>query len=133
MSLFSVHEAASQLDIEQVRDIRRSVLCGELNWPREAVEDPVDAKGILFLASAGHKPVASLRLVRREGKFQVECLAVLERFRRQGIGRALLEAAEAKAKACCQAHVIGPNRAFFEACGYAATSIPELLEKCPES
>lgn len=127
----TITEAVSALDIEQVRDIRRSVLCGELNWPTDSVEDPADSGAVLFLASVGPKPVGSLRLILRQGKHHIECLAVLERFRRQGIGRALMQAAEAKAGATTYAAALGPNQAFFTACAYLQKNDSNLLEKCP--
>ena len=123
-----IAEAASLLDIEQVKDIRRSVLCGELNWPRETVEDPADSGAILFLASLGPKPVACARLIVREGETHIECVAVLARFRRMGIGRALMAALEAKAGASTHVLVAGPNQAFFEACAYLEISGSHLLK-----
>jgi ribosomal protein S18 acetylase RimI-like enzyme len=123
-----IAEAASALDIEQVRDIRRSVLCGELNWPRETVEDPADSGAILFLASLGPKPLASARLIKREGQWHIESLAVLQRFRRQGIGRALLAAMEARAASSTHIFQLGPNQAFFSSCGYLEISGPHLVK-----
>lgn len=124
MSSVSVAPAQSPLDIEQVRDLRRSVLCGELNWPREFVDDPADSGASLFLASLGAKPVGSARLSIHDGAGQAELLAVLPRFRRQGIGRLLLEALEAEARkrslSCLRSLAVGDSRAFFEACGYQA-------------
>jgi GNAT superfamily N-acetyltransferase len=125
--------ASSNLDLEQARDLRRSVLCGELNWPREVVDDPADAQGSVFLAMLGPKPVGSARLIQREGKFHVECLAVLERFRRQGIGRALLSSMEQRAQSCVVVLAQGAHVEFFEHCGYSFMSDAESLvrlEKC---
>lgn len=110
--------AQTALDIEQVRDIRRSVLCGELNWPRELVQDPSDNQGLLILASLGAKPVGSARLIQRDGKYQIEVFAVLDRFRRQGIGRAMLSALELRAQESVVIMHPGPDTSFFERCGY---------------
>jgi ribosomal protein S18 acetylase RimI-like enzyme len=133
MTSLQVALASSTLDLEQARDLRRSVLCGELNWPREVVEDPADLESMVLLACLGPKPVGSARLIRRDGQYHIECLAVLERFRRQGIGRALLSFAEAKAQSCVVALVTGTDIAFFERCGYSFVSESESLvrlEKC---
>jgi GNAT superfamily N-acetyltransferase len=119
-----VSVATSSLDIEQVRDLRRSVLCGEMNWSREWVEDPSDAKAVLALASVGQKPVASARLAERDGKFYVEVLAVLERFRRQGIGRRLMSTLEqwTQERKGSGLSVLAPSSIapFFEHLGYQA-------------
>jgi GNAT superfamily N-acetyltransferase len=114
--------AKSPFDIEQVRDIRRSVLCGELNWPREVVEDPadLDPSASLFLASLGPKPLASARLIRREGAWHAEALAVLPHFRGQGAGRALLSALEDAANGRLWAAPTDAAAPFFEHCGYTA-------------
>lgn len=133
MTTLAVTVAQSALDIEQVRDIRRSVLCGELNWPRELVQDPSDTQALLVLASLGAKPVGSARLIKRDSKFQIEVVAVLERFRRQGIGRAMLVALESRAKGELLVMHPGPDTAFFERCGYVrhkgVTALIQL-EKC---
>ena len=118
MTTFSVSIAESSLDIEQARDIRRSALCGELNWPREIVSDPADLDATLAIAMLGAKPVASARLIRRDGVDHIELLAVLERFRKMGIGRSLLEVLEKKSGQAVHVLAPGPESAFFEHCGY---------------
>jgi GNAT superfamily N-acetyltransferase len=86
------------LELEQIQDLRRSVLCGELNWPRDVVREPQDATASHFLASLGSKPVGSARLSEIGGRFFLELLLVLSSFRRQGIGRELVAAAAAEAQ-----------------------------------
>jgi ribosomal protein S18 acetylase RimI-like enzyme len=118
--------ASTNLDKEQVRDLRRSVLCGELNWPRESVEDPSDDRSVLLLASLGPKPVGCVRLQQEGHTFHIEVLAVLERFRKQGIGRRLVLELEKKAQemGATAMAVLAPLSIapFFEHLGYQ--SIP---------
>jgi GNAT superfamily N-acetyltransferase len=110
----------SGLELEQARDIRRSVLCGECNWPREIVDGAQDEGAVLFLASLGPKPLGTLRLRVEGSEGILELLAVLDRFRGQGIGRELLEAAEAEAlsRGLRQLSVAAPNSALFSKLGF---------------
>ena len=120
MTGLKISEVTSPLDVEQARDIRRSVLCGELNWPREVADDPADLEARLFLASLGPKPLGSARLIQRKGAWHIEALAVLRPFRGLGVGKALLKALEqAAAGPLCSAPQAGLEP-FFEHCGYAA-------------
>jgi GNAT superfamily N-acetyltransferase len=111
------------LDREQAQDLRRSVLCGELHYSRELVDDGQDAaSGVwLALALAGPKPVGTLRL-QRQGAWMLEHLAVLPRWRRQGVGRALVQAALISAAQAQAREVLacGPLSAgaFFGALGF---------------
>jgi GNAT superfamily N-acetyltransferase len=119
----AVVAVTTALDLAQARDLRRSVLCGELNWPRELVEDPVDEASFLVLASLGPKPLGSARLARRGADFHIEVLAVLDRFRRQGLGRALVAALEQEARSAQARTILAltpPAQApFFAHLGYA--------------
>lgn len=116
---------AMALEREQAQDLRRSVLCGELHYSRDLVQDGFDALpgAWLGLALAGPKPVGTLRL-RQEGSWMLEHLAVLPAWRRRGVGRGLVNAALGQARAAGAAEVLacGPEAAgpFFSALGFSA-------------
>ncbi|MES2201809.1 MAG: GNAT family N-acetyltransferase [candidate division FCPU426 bacterium] len=130
---FNIHFATSDLDIEQVRDLRRSVLCGEFHWPRELVEDPVDRSSILALATLGPKPVGCARLCQRGSTWHIEVLAVLERQRGQGLGKAILATLEGRARnaGASSLRVLCPPdlSPYFERQGYQGTEEASVLEK----
>jgi GNAT superfamily N-acetyltransferase len=126
--------ASSALEKAQIQDLRRSVLCGELHWPREIVEDDADGAAQLALATLGAKPVATGRLIEREGCFYLELVAVLQRFRALGIGRSLVEAIEARARqaGATRLRVLAPDSArdYFGKLGYLPLgSAASALEK----
>jgi GNAT superfamily N-acetyltransferase len=127
-----VRAFAGPLDREQAQDLRRSVLCGELHYSRELVDDGQDqAPGVwLGLALDGPKPVGTLRL-QRQGAWMLEHLAVLPRWRRQGVGRALVQAAIAAATQAQASEIIacGPETAaaFFRAVGFDVRQQEGLL------
>lgn len=98
MKGLQVSAVRGALELEQIQDLRRTVLCGELDWPREVVREAQDALAIHFLASLGPKPLGSARLSENGGRFFLELLLVLSNFRRQGIGRELVDAAAAEAQ-----------------------------------
>lgn len=119
---FLLRPALSALEREQACDIRRSVLCGELHLGREAARDDADADAVMVLAWAGEKPVGTGRLMERGGLVLVEHLCVLPNYRRQGLGRLMVEHLEElcrKSGAGAMAAVAPLSaRAFFRATGF---------------
>lgn len=120
-----VLSAQSRLEREQAGDLRRSVLCGELHLARAVVDDGLDqGPGVwLGLVCSGDKPVATLRLRLSLGQAQLEHLAVLGLFRRQGLGRLLVAEALKRVQAAGLTHclAVGPSvaDAFFTQQGFA--------------
>jgi N-acetylglutamate synthase-like GNAT family acetyltransferase len=112
----------STLEREQAQDLRRSVLCGELNWDRELVADGFDAGATVALALEGEKPVATGRLIERTGRWWLDLVAVLPKQRRLGFGRELVDflAVSAGAKGVQDLWVLTPagSAPFFQACGF---------------
>lgn len=112
----------STLEREQAQDLRRSVLCGELNWDRELVADGFDEGAAVALALEGQKPVATGRLVQRTGRWWLDLVAVLPKQRRLGFGRELVDflAASAGEKGVQDLWVLAPQGSapFFQACGF---------------
>lgn len=120
-----VRAARGALELEQARDLRRSVLCGELHLSRDLVDDGLDPGDWLGLAWAGPKPVGTLRLRLQGSEAMVEHLAVLPGWRRQGVARALMAAAMQQTRIlqvqtlwACGPEAAGP---FFEAQGFNPT------------
>jgi GNAT superfamily N-acetyltransferase len=113
---------ASSLEREQVQDLRRTVLCGELHWQREAVDDGWDADADLALVMDGAKPLATARLIHRLDEWWVDLVAVLPARRGQGLGREVVAflAAVAKQKGASGLRVLAPKETapFFQACGF---------------
>ncbi len=125
MSEPRLQRAVSAFDLEQARDLRRSVLCGELDWPREAVLDPQDDSAAeVWLAWLQDKPVATARLALRDSQASLEALAVLPLYRRQGLGRQLILhlAALAKTQGQTQLLALSPESpaAFFQSMKFEA-------------
>ncbi|HTB21172.1 MAG TPA: GNAT family N-acetyltransferase [bacterium] len=114
--------AASKLERELAQDLRRSVLCGELNWGREAVDDGWDQGADVALVSDREKPVATGRLLQRSQRWWLDLVAVLPRHRRQGLGRELAAflAGLAREKGADSLWVLAPPPSvpFFQACGF---------------
>jgi GNAT superfamily N-acetyltransferase len=115
---------ASPLERELACDLRRTVLCGELNWERDAVSDALDGDEAtdIALAFAGEKPVATARLTRGPGGSFLELLAVLPAHRGRGLGSALVEflAARARGLGAEELGVLAPRQLgpFFQARGF---------------
>jgi N-acetylglutamate synthase-like GNAT family acetyltransferase len=129
----SVNLATQSLEIEQVRDLRRSILCGELHWPREVVEEAADQGAFLALALLGAKPVGCARLHSDGGNWQLEALAVLQRFRKQGIGAALIRKLEATAlqEGAQSLQVLAPQglEPYFLKLGFTQKAGPKLEKR----
>lgn len=90
---FEIRSIHGGLELEQAFDLRRTVFCGELHYARDLVEDGQDPGAWLGLALDGERPVGTLRLRQVNELWMLELLAVLPSKRRQGLGRALVEAA----------------------------------------
>jgi GNAT superfamily N-acetyltransferase len=126
----------SVLERELAQDLRRSVLCGELNWGRELVDDGWDGDADVALVLDGErgKPVATGRLIRRAEQWWVDLVAVLPKHRRRGLGRELVDflAALGRQKGVSQILVLasGESVPFFQACGFVegpGDSVARLL------
>jgi GNAT superfamily N-acetyltransferase len=115
---------ASTLEREQAQDLRRSVLCGELNWGRELVDDGWDQEAdvALVVDGAGGKPVATGRLIHRAERWWVDLVAVLPQHRRRGLGRGvvdfLADLGRKKGASHLLALVSEDAVPFFQACGF---------------
>lgn len=121
----AVREAVSQGDRDACRDLRRRVFIDEQGVPESDEWDGLDEGALHLLAAEGGRPVGTAR-VRWPGPgvAKVERVAVAADRRRAGIGRALMVAAEdrARARGAVEAVLGAQVRAlpFYVGLGYAA-------------
>ena len=78
--------------------IRMRVFVSEQRVPRDIELDDDDQHAIHFLATSSGRAVGTARLVMRGKKAKVGRMAVLKKYRREGIGAALLKRVIAAAK-----------------------------------
>ena len=78
--------------------IRMRVFVSEQGVPRDIELDDDDQHAIHFLATSSGRAVGTARLVMRGKKAKVGRMAVLKKYRRKGIGTALLKRVIAAAK-----------------------------------
>ncbi len=78
--------------------IRRVVFVQGQNVPEALEIDGLDGECIHLLASWRGEPAGAARLRRAEGLAKAERVAVLDEYREAGIGRALMQALEARAR-----------------------------------
>lgn len=103
--------------------LRRAVFVDEQGVAPEIDADGLDEQATQFLAWVNGVPIgtARLRVVAGEGK--AERVAVLEDFRRHGVGQALMNVVEARARASGLAGVVVHAQEsavpFYERLGYA--------------
>jgi predicted GNAT family N-acyltransferase len=119
----TIQEASYVTHEPAIRKIRFAVFVDEQHVPPEIEMDARDPHCIHLLAHAGETVVATARIdIEKNGK--VGRLAVLAGYRRQGIGRALMERCHDIAKqhglpgVWCNAQVYAVP--FYESLGYRA-------------
>jgi predicted GNAT family N-acyltransferase len=104
--------------------IRMRVFVREQRVPAEIELDDDDARAIHFLASVAGKAIGTARIVMHDSRAKIGRMAVLIKYRGQGVGKRLLLRAVAKAKQLgarttylnAQVPVIG----FYEQFGFRA-------------
>jgi predicted GNAT family N-acyltransferase len=99
--------------------IRMRVFVSEQGVPRDIELDDDDQHAIHFLATTGGRPVGTARLVMHGNKAKIGRMAVLKKYRRKGIGSALLKRGIAAAKSR------GARKIFL----YAQVPVIEFYEK----
>jgi|TARA_B110000196_G_C21068390_1_gene626148 predicted GNAT family N-acyltransferase len=93
---FDIREAGWETDGDVLQDIRRRVFIIEQHVPKDEEWDGQDEKGWHFIATEKDDvPIGTARLL---PSGQIGRMAVLEEYRRHGVGRALLEQAIEKAR-----------------------------------
>jgi predicted GNAT family N-acyltransferase len=102
--------------------IRMRVFVREQGVPRDIELDDADQQAIHFLATTGGRPVGTARLVMQGKKAKIGRMAVLKRYRRKGIGAALLKrvitAAKRRGAKKIFLHAQVPVIRFYEKMGF---------------
>ena len=118
-----VHPAGPE-DIEACFEIRRVVFVVEQGVSREEEFDGADATCAHFVARVDGQPAGTARLVTTESRAKAQRVAVLERYRRLGLGRELMTALEREARqrglGSVVLHAQTAAIPFYEAIGYTA-------------
>lgn len=111
--------------------LRRAVFVDEQGVDPAIDVDGLDESCAQILAWVNGVPVGTARLREVDGKAKGERVAVLDDFRGQGIGRALMEVVEGQARAqglrCVLVHAQRAAVPFYEHIGYVASG-PEFDE-----
>ncbi len=114
-------------------DIRISVFCDEQGFVDEI--DDIDKVATHFVAFCEEMAVATCRVFKKDNNYFLGRFAVVSAYRKKGIGRALLTAAEnfVKSKGFDTLSLHSQLRAkeFYEKCGYEAFGEIELEENYP--
>lgn len=104
--------------------IRRKVFCEEQKVPEDLEMDEYDAEALHFLVFRGAKPVATARLLEKEGAAKIGRVAVLKECRGEGLGVAVMNAAMAAARRLGLAPLVldaqVPVIPFYEGLGFVA-------------
>jgi predicted GNAT family N-acyltransferase len=93
-----VREVWRQGDLAEIYAIRDEVFVDEQQLTDNSRNDPDDRKGIHYLAYVADEPVGAGRLTLTGREAQVAWLAVRPRYRRSGVGWALMESMIARAE-----------------------------------
>lgn len=125
MSPFSIHVAQTDTGRQACFAIRQAVFVEEQNVPLELEMDEYDASATHFLLRAGDGiPLATARLLDKNGAAKIGRVAVLRFARGQGLGLALMRAVldEARRRGFREAVLDSQTYAipFYERLGFRA-------------
>jgi predicted GNAT family N-acyltransferase len=119
-------------EVEAAMDLRVRVFCDEQGVDREAELDGLDDEATQIVALDESGVIATCRLRFIEGVCRLERMAVERRYRGEGAGSKLLEAAEQEAPRQGASSVLlhAQRRAegFYAAAGYVAEGEPFIEE-----
>jgi ElaA protein len=97
-AIFQVKQISSDEAKARAFAIRLRVFVREQRVPAEIELDDDDARAIHFIATADGKAVGTARVALHGGRAKIGRMAVLKKYRGQGIGKRLLLRSVAKAK-----------------------------------
>jgi predicted GNAT family N-acyltransferase len=125
---YEVRRTRDQRELAAALRLRHDVFCVEQGVPEREELDGRDHEGIHLVAVEGGEVVATCRLVMVGRTGQFSRLAVARSARRRGIATALLEAADAEARAAggrrLVLHAQTYARALYEQSGYLPRGRP---------
>lgn len=127
MSDYEVRRLDWDEAFDDAYDVRRDVFIDEQDVPEEMELDGDDEDAIHFVAYDDGHPVgtARLRLV-DEDTGKAERVSVRKEYRKEGLGRLLMEALEdeARQRGCSEIHLHGQTQVedFYAALGYRTVS-----------
>lgn len=105
-------------------EIRKAVFVDEQNVPLELEMDEYDSGATHFLLSEGNTPLATARLLSKNGLAKIGRVAVLKQARGRGLGLAVMEAVLAEARRQGYAEAVLDSQVyaipFYARLGFAA-------------
>ena len=114
-------------------EIRVKVFMDEQGFKDEI--DLTDSFATHFLVFDDEKAVATCRIFEKDGRYILGRFAVIKEYRKQGVGRLLLNAVEQKVKENGHNQLILHSqiraKQFYEKCGYVSFGDIELEENYP--
>lgn len=123
--------AQTQRDFFEVVHLRIEVFVLEQQVDITIEQDDRDLDALHYLARIDNQPVGCLRILLENDQAIIGRVAVLHSWRHQGIGAALMQAAEqdpqVKQRHRIHLHAQLTARPFYEKCGYVAAS--EIFEE----
>ena len=119
-------------EVERGLALRERVFCGEQGVSIEAERDGRDAEAAHLVAMEGERLVGTCRLLLAGGIVRLSRMAVDARSRRHGVGRTLLEGADAWAREAgaqrITLHAQMPAKSLYERAGYQVSGGPFMEE-----
>src|SRR5437879_13240329 len=88
--MIQVRKVNDPADLEKVFAIRREVFVGEQNCPPE-LEWEYEEESTHFLAIVDGEPAGAARWRKTDKGYKLERVAVLQKFRGQGVGQAVVQ------------------------------------------
>jgi predicted GNAT family N-acyltransferase len=119
---YEVRQARGQRELDEALRLRHDVFCVEQGVPEHEELDGRDGDGIHLVAVEGNELLATCRLLMVGRTVQFSRLAVRADARRRGIATAMLEIADAEARAAggrrLVLHAQTYARSLYEQAGY---------------
>ena len=121
---YEIRRVRNEREMEAALQLRHDVFCIEQGVPEHEELDGRDRDGIHLVAVSGGELLATCRLLLIGGTGQFSRLAVRRSARRRGIATALLELAEAEARAARASRLVLHAQTYaqslYEHAGYQA-------------
>lgn len=130
-----VRVASSSSEVDEALELRRRVFVGQQGVTLEADRDGLDATAVHVVAVAEGRVVGTCRLVFDDGLARLGRMAVEDAMRGRGLGAAILEEAEAQARAAgasrIRLHAQLAAQSLYARGGFEAKGIEFMEEGIP--